>query len=162
MVVAAALVYRTRSVKRVRSLIRRLRKIEFLIVRRSHDDALYPGAWVAPGGGLSESDFVDHRETALTKALLRELKEEVGSHLVVGKPSLFSERSLWRSDHGGIVVLTYAVPWMSGEPVLTSETAATAWVTAREASDFDLFGSTLAEIKLADKILHTRNGFAAR
>jgi 8-oxo-dGTP pyrophosphatase MutT (NUDIX family) len=160
--VAAALVYRMRPAGRTHFLARRLWKAEFLIVRRSHDDELYPDIWVAPGGSLSEIDFAGNHETALTKTLSRELSEEIGSHLAVGKPNLFSERSLWRSDHGGIVVLTYAVPWINGEPVLTPEVAATAWVTAREASTFNLFGSTLAEIELADRILRTRSGFVSR
>ncbi len=47
---------------------------EFLVVKRSDDDELYPGAWEFPGGHL------EHGET-LKEGLKRELREEIGFDL---------------------------------------------------------------------------------
>ncbi len=44
---------------------------EFLIVQRSEDDELYPGAWEFPGGHLENGE-------TLKEGLKRELKEEIG------------------------------------------------------------------------------------
>lgn len=43
----------------------------FLVVQRSHDDDLFPGAWEFPGGHLEEGE-------TLKQGLMRELKEEIG------------------------------------------------------------------------------------
>ena len=43
----------------------------FLIVKRSDDDLLYPGAWEFPGGHLEKGETI-------IKGLKRELKEEIG------------------------------------------------------------------------------------
>lgn len=44
---------------------------EYLVVKRSEDDMLYPGSWEFPGG------HQEYGET-LVEALKRELKEEIG------------------------------------------------------------------------------------
>ena len=49
-------------------------KDEYLIVKRSEDDIIYPGAWEFPGGHL------EYGETVI-EGLKRELKEEIGFEL---------------------------------------------------------------------------------
>ena len=44
---------------------------QYLIVKRSEDDNLYPGAWEFPGGHLEEGE-------TLKEGLKRELQEEIG------------------------------------------------------------------------------------
>lgn len=44
---------------------------KFLVVKRSDNDTLYPGAWEFPGGHLEENE-------TLKEGLKRELKEEIG------------------------------------------------------------------------------------
>ena len=47
---------------------------EFLIVKRSENDDLYPGAWEFPGGHLEEGE-------TLKEGLKRELNEEIGFNM---------------------------------------------------------------------------------
>lgn len=54
-------------------------KNEVLLVKRSENDDFLPGLWELPGGG---TDFAEHP----LKALQREIKEEVGLDIAVGKP----------------------------------------------------------------------------
>ena len=46
-------------------------KDSFLVVRRSGNDELFPGAWEFPGGHVEENE-------TLKEGLKRELKEEIG------------------------------------------------------------------------------------
>ena len=47
---------------------------EFLVVKRSENDDLYPGAWEFPGGHLEKGE-------TLKEGLKRELFEEIGFNL---------------------------------------------------------------------------------
>ena len=49
-------------------------KDELLIVKRSENDDLYPGAWEFPGGHLEKGE-------TLKEGLARELKEEIGFNI---------------------------------------------------------------------------------
>lgn len=49
-------------------------KDEFLVVKRSENDELYPGAWEFPGGHLEKGE-------TLKEGLKRELLEEIGFNL---------------------------------------------------------------------------------
>lgn len=132
---------------------------EFLLMQRPSDSVFFPDVWVAPGGGVEPSDFAADRwgdgdgRGVLVTALARELGEECGDGLLFGRPRLFADRGFVRDDGRGIMVLSYVVPWEAGEPVLTREAKAFVWVTADEASGYDLIGNTLVELHEAARIL---------
>ena len=151
-VVVAALVHR-REEESHAAQIRR-----FLITRRPEDAPFFPNVWVAPGGGVDLGDFDGAEENVLEKALRRELAEELGAQFEFGRPTLVGTRGFVRGDGTGVVVLTFAAEWLSGEPNLTKEVADFEWVSTYEAESYDLIGSTLREMRLAHDMLRAALG----
>ena len=66
-------------------------KGEVLFVRRAANDAFMPGVWELPGGG---TEFGEKPEAGLQ----REIREECGINISVGKPITVSDYYLERND----------------------------------------------------------------
>jgi 8-oxo-dGTP pyrophosphatase MutT (NUDIX family) len=122
---------------------------EVLIMRRPPDARFFPDVWVAPGGGVEIADMVvSPADEFGIRALRRELAEEIGPDVEVEirKYDLRGQRAFVRGDGTGVVVLTYVVRWLRGEPKRTSEAVDFAWVGLDEIGDYDLIGDTTQEI----------------
>lgn len=63
----------------------------FLVVKRADDDEFFPGSWELPGGG---SDFGEE----LQDTVVREIKEETGLDIIVGKPLAVHTHFMERKD----------------------------------------------------------------
>ena len=63
---------------------------EYLVVKRSEDDMLYPGSWEFPGGHL------EYGETII-EGLKRELNEEIG-YKANSKPQIISYNDEFEND----------------------------------------------------------------
>ena len=137
--------------------------IKYLISKRSEKLPIFPGLWHVPGGGLSMDDY-DHLPSSTLKhkqwyfvieeALRREVREEVG--LEIGKPEYLLDVVFIRPDGIPVLVLTYFVPYESGEIVKTEESVENAWVTLEELKNYSLIDGISGEIEMVDKILKSR------
>jgi 8-oxo-dGTP pyrophosphatase MutT (NUDIX family) len=126
---------------------------EYLITQRPPDATFFPNVWVLPGGGVELSDYEaeDDGTAPLHAALYRELREECGTDLMTfTPPRLLCERTFIRGDGEPVLVLSYLMAWFGGECELSKEVVNFAWVTSYEAGDYNLIGTTLEELGLAD------------
>lgn len=127
---------------------------EVLMMKRPSDAEFFPDVWVAPGGGVEIPDFNGTADGFGTRALYREVGEELGADVLIWRPRLFGHRGFVRSDGTGVVVLTYEARWESGDPQVTPEAVEFAWVADIETGGYELIGDTAQEI--ADLANHVR------
>jgi len=78
-------------------------------------------AWEFPGGQVEEGE-------SLTVALEREVLEETGIHVAVGKLV-----GVYSNVKSHIVMLDFLCDYLSGEPTTSSESLAVEWVDRSEA-----------------------------
>lgn len=109
-------------------------KNEVLLVKRSDNDDFLPGLWELPGGG---TEFGEHP----TKGLQRELQEEVGLEVRVGKP-LYVDDYFMENDEGKVhrVEISFACFPINREEVvvLSHEHSAYQWVGKEDIKKFEL------------------------
>jgi len=137
---------------------------KYLITKRSPEKKVWPDKWTVPGGGLEVSDYINTPSTvptekiwyyALENTLRREVEEEVGVEM--GKIDYLLDLCFIRPDDIPVITLSFYAPWKSGEIKLNHESVDYAWVSAKEAENYDLIEGILDEIKLADKIVKNRD-----
>lgn len=129
----------------------------YLITRRVESKKRFPGKWTVPGGKLEVSDYAttpkdteDCWYNVLERVVRREVREETGLEI----KNIDYVTSLATIDHEGVpmLVISCMADWESGEVVLQeSETDAFAWVTAGEATAYDLIGGIDHELSMADE-----------
>ncbi len=134
------------------------REGKYLLLRRSLQKKAFPGKWTVPGGGLETEDYVnapkttkDHWYFAIENSLRREIKEECG--LQVGKLEYLLDIAFIKPDGTPAIILSFYSPYQSGEVELDKDNMDYAWVTAKEAEEYDLVEGLLEEIRQVDKIL---------
>ena len=135
---------------------------KYLILKRALNKKVFPGKWTAPGGGLTVDDYINTPKTtndcwyyALEKNLRREVKEE--TDLEIDAVNYLCDLTFIRPDGIPVIVLSYWANYKSGEVKLNDESVDYAWVSAKEAENYDLIEGILDEIKLADKIVKNRD-----
>lgn len=134
-------------------------KIQYLITKRSLEKKAFPGKWTVPGGGLVIDDYINTPKTdkdnwyfALEKSLRREIKEEV--NLAVGKLQYLLDITFIRSDGIPVLILSFFGPYESGGIKLDEESIDFAWVSLKEAKNYDLVEGLLGEIEMVDNIVN--------
>jgi len=134
----------------------------YLILRRTFEKRAFPGRWTVPGGGLEVSDYINTPKTtpdswyfAIENSLRREIKEETG--LEVGKVKYLLDLIFIRPDKIPVVTLSYYCDWKSGDVKLDEDSIDYAWVTYKEAKNYDLIEGILEEIEIVDRILKGAN-----
>lgn len=109
-------------------------KNELLLVKRADDDDFLPGLWEMPGGG---TDFGENPQ----EALKREVFEEVGLSISIGKP-LAVEDYFMETDHEKIhrVELFFLCQPMDNtqEVKLSFEHSAYKWVGKEKLKEVDM------------------------
>lgn len=104
-----------------KAIVRRAGSI--LLLRRAASSSHDPGLWELPGGKM------DYGEV-LTEALAREVREETGLVVSVGRPILtwhFTKDPFW------VTGVTFVCDCTGGEIELSDEHSEAAWVTPEEA-----------------------------
>ena len=135
---------------------------KYLITKRSPNQKVHPNKWTVPGGGVEPDDYINTPTTfgkawyrVVEKTLKREVKEEV--NLDIDNLEYLLDLIFVRPDGVPVLVLSYFAKLVSGEVVLEEGDATDyAWVTPKEAEDYDLIGGILEEIQEADQILKSR------
>ena len=132
---------------------------KYLILQRSFEKKAFPGKWTVPGGGLEVDDYInlpkttsDHWYFAVENSLKREISEETG--LEVQKPKYLLDLTFIRPDNVPVIVLSYYCGYKSGEVRLDKDNINYAWVTCKEAKNYDLVEGLLGEIEMADNELY--------
>lgn len=132
---------------------------KYLITKRSSTKKAFPGQWTVPGGGLEVDDYINTPPThgqgqwyyTLENTIRREVREEV--NLEIEKPKYLLDLTFIRPDGVPVIVLSYYAAWKSGEVKLDEDSVEYAWVTAEEATKYDLIDGILEEIQMVEKSL---------
>ncbi len=117
-----------------KAIIRKNEKI--LLLQRSPESGFDPGLWELPGGKI------DYGEN-LVEALKREVKEEVGLDIKVGRP--FKTWHFYK-DHFWITGITFLCGYIEGRVNLSSEHAAYVWIEPKEYKNYLLSTSMEEQI----------------
>lgn len=134
---------------------------KYLLVKRSEKEKAFPGKWTVPGGGLHQEDYINTSPNyggqwyfALDKSLRRELREEV--NLEIGEIKYLLNYVFIRPDGIHVTGLSFYAKFKSGKIKLEEGLTEYAWVTAKEARNYDLIPGILDEIKILDKLLTSK------
>lgn len=109
-------------------------KGEVLLVKRADNDDFLPGLWELPGGG---TDFGEHP----MKALEREIKEEVGLNVVIGKPLSVDDYFMEKEDekiHRVEMFFECRLKDDSQTVVLSHEHSAYAWLAKENLKSLEM------------------------
>lgn len=115
-----------------KAIIRRNGKI--LLLQRSISDAFDPGLWEFPGGKINFGENV-------IEALKREVWEEVGLYVKVGRPLItwnFLKEPFW------VTGITFCCEFAGGEVILSYEHDHFVWIVPEDYKKFPL-GITVKE-----------------
>lgn len=117
-------------------------KKEVLLVKRSDTDDFLPGYWEMPGGGTDNGEHP-------TIALQREIKEEVGLDVEVGKPLAVDDYFMEKEDEKiHRVEIFFACLVKNNQPVVLShEHSAYKWVAKEDLEKLDMTAYTKKALK---------------
>jgi 8-oxo-dGTP pyrophosphatase MutT (NUDIX family) len=132
---------------------------KYLILKRAAHKTVHPNKWTVPGGGLMIDDYINEPQThgnagwygAVEKALIRELREEVG--IKVMDPKYLLDLTFIRPDNIPVLVLSYYAKYQEGEVKLDVDSSEYAWVTSKEAMNYDLIAGIYEELVMVDELL---------
>ncbi len=134
---------------------------KYLITRRSMSKKRFPGFWTVPGGHLEPEDYLSSsKETehywynVLEKALVREIREEVGIEI----ENIRYVTSLATTHKDGVpsLVISCLADYVSGEVKLQEdETDKSEWVNLDEAKNYNLLDGIYDELVMAENFLKT-------
>ena len=113
------------------------REDKVLIARRSPNSKL-AGMWEFPGGKVELGE-------SLQECLVRELNEELGIKVVVGRLLISSE---YHYEHGSFRIHAFEADWVSGDISLRDHDLIE-WVTLEEIASYSLLP---ADIPIAEKL----------
>lgn len=111
-----------------------------LLIRRSRDDRWEPGKWEIPGGKLDSGQ-------AVLEVVQREVKEETGLAIEVGRGEIFTFSDKKTTESGKYkgyyyLALIFRTNNFSGKLRLGSEHEDSRWTTLKEAFSIELTGET--------------------
>ena len=130
---------------------------KYLICKRSPNEKAFPNKWCVPGGKIETSDFIntpkdttDHWFDIFEKTLIREVKEEVG--LIIKNIGYISNLAFIHPNGNSAMIVSLHAEHDSGEVELQKEELTDhAWVTLKEAKDYDLIENIWEQIEKCDK-----------
>ncbi len=129
---------------------------KYLITRRALSKKRFPGKWTVPGGKMETSDYLKlpkdtefYWYNVLERTLKREIKEEVG--LEVNNIEYVTSLARVHEDGSPSLVISCIADFVSGEVKLQlEETDQFAWVSLKEAGEYDLLDGIYDELAMAE------------
>lgn len=129
---------------------------KYLIIQRSMKEKRFPGFWTVPGGKLETDDYVNlPKETehywynVMEKVLRKEVIDEVG--LEIKNIEYITSLARVHEDKNPSLVISCLADYDGGEVKLQEdETDNYAWVTVKEAKNYQLIDGIYDEIVMAD------------
>ncbi len=115
--------------------------VRFLVLKRNPELAIFPGLWTVPGGGVRLGDLSsrmlkasDAVEGVLECAIRREIAEECGREVCLGKISYRSNFAFIQPNGVPVIGMRFSAPYLYGKVELDlSESTKSKWVTFEEA-----------------------------
>jgi 8-oxo-dGTP pyrophosphatase MutT (NUDIX family) len=131
---------------------------KYLICKRSPNEKIFPNLWCVPGGKIETKDFINqpkdtknHWFNIIEKTLEKEIYEETS--LKIKNISYISNLALLRPNGHLTLIISMSAEKESGEVKLNKEELTShAWVTPKEAENYNLIENILEQIKKADKL----------
>jgi len=129
---------------------------KYLITRRSKNKKRFPGKWTVPGGKLEIEDYIKlpkdtefYWYNVLEKVLRREVKEEVG--IKIDNIEYVTSLATVHTDGNPSLVISCLADYVSGKIELQDDEADEfAWVSLKEAKNYDLIDGIYDELVMAD------------
>lgn len=134
---------------------------KFLIAKRAGHEKAFPNKWTVPGGKLVLHEYSHLPKTSpnhpqwynvVDWVLHKEVKEEVG--LEIHKPQYLCDLVFVRPDGYPVVTLSYWARYKEGEAKPGKDLTDCAWVTLKEAKNYDLIDGIWDELAEVQKILN--------
>jgi len=130
---------------------------KYLIIRRSLSKKRFPGMWTVPGGKLETKDYLKLKKdtkfywyNVLEKTLDREVWEEVG--IKIKNINYLTSLATVHGDGYPSLVISCTAQYVSGKVKLQKEEVDEfAWVTLKEAKDYDLIDGIYDELLMVEK-----------
>lgn len=130
---------------------------KYLVTRRALTKKRFPGKWTVPGGKMETSDYLKlpkdtefYWYNVLEQTLKRETKEEVG--LEITNIEYVTSLARVHEDGSPSLVISCMADFVSGEVKLQpEETDDFAWVSLKEAKNYDLLDGIYDELVMTDK-----------
>jgi len=134
-----------------------IKKQKYLITRRSLTKKKLPGRWTVPGGKLEVSDYINLPQdeanawyNILERTLKREVKEETG--LIVDNIIYLTSLTTLHPGHAPSLIISCTAKYKSGKVTLQKEeTDKYAWVSLKEAKNYDLIEGIYDELEMVKK-----------
>ena len=120
------------------------------MIKRSAKEDYYGGKWVFPGGKVEKGEDV-------IKAMLRELKEEVGVD-VQRKVSFLRSYTFLRNDGSSTIGLVFCLKYKKGKVRLDKNSEDFCWILPEEIYNFDTIPGIESHIRNAKEAIQ-RNLF---
>lgn len=133
---------------------------KYLITRRSKTKKRFPGMWTVPGGKLERDDYTklpkdtkDYWYNVLEKTLKREVKEE--TNIEIENIEYVTSLATVHKDKNPSLVISCMADYLSGDIKLQLEESDNfAWVTLKEAKNYNLLDGIYDELVMVDKKRH--------
>lgn len=132
---------------------------KFLIAKRAPTEKTFPNQWTVVGGKLELDDYIkrpkdtEHHWYNIFEGLLkREVMEETG--LKIRSIRYLTSLAFIRPDNIPTIVVSFYAYYKSGEIKLCPALVDYAWVSHKEAGNYDLIAGIYEELEMLDKILN--------